>query len=175
MNPTQANYVCWYLKENDPLGQKEKNLEEKVIYKTSGQILVSQPQSVQVMLDNQLFNQKPDQPQTKGISKSLETASAEIFISDLAGRVGRQGCSFVPALLDGLGRKAENWVHQQVFGLDFDATITLHEFELKKHGTWNTTSICLQNIQLHGGRTEISGSVHSGPYRYRYQTSRSGN
>lgn len=88
-------------------------------------------QMVHLMLDHVPFSRKPTKPETARISIRIEKAAQELSLGDLAVKVGQEGHSFVPALLNGQGRKSELWVSQQVFCLDFDETIPLEEFEDK--------------------------------------------
>ncbi len=108
-------------------------MSEKVIYKTSdgSEILVSNSQTVQVMLDGTQYESKPPQPLMGVISNRLKRGATMILLDELAIKVGTLGCPFIPAFLDGRGCKKENWVCQQVFCLDFDNKddkITLEEF-----------------------------------------------
>ena len=99
--------------------------------KDGGEFLVSESQNVQVMLDQTQYRSKPPQKRMGVISNRLKRGATEIPIDELAIKVGTLGCPFIPAFLDGMGCKAENWVCQQVFCLDFDnkiLKITLEEF-----------------------------------------------
>lgn len=107
-------------------------MNENKIHTDSGEFLVSASQNVQVMLDTFQYAQKPTKPQTAAMSKRIEKLAICLGLYDLMYRVGVQGQAFIPATMDGLGRSAGNWVHQQVFCLDFDnkeeIKITLEEF-----------------------------------------------
>jgi len=106
-------------------------MNEKVIYTTKSgyEIWATDSTEFEVMLDSIGFKRKPSKDESKGISKRLESSIKSITIGALAEKVGRNGFSMVPALLDGQGRKKENWVKQQLFLLDFDKGITLDEFD----------------------------------------------
>ena len=106
-------------------------MNEKKIYTTNsgGEILATNSTEVEVMLDSIGFKRKPSKHESRGISKRLESSGKSITIGELAEKVGRNGFSMVPALLDGQGRKKENWVKQQLFPLDFYKGITLEEFD----------------------------------------------
>lgn len=84
--------------------------------------------SVRLMLDSTPYKSKPSGKQIGAISNSLKNGATDILVEELALNVGTEGCSFIPALLDGMGCSAENWASQQVFGLDFDKDITIAEF-----------------------------------------------
>lgn len=86
---------------------------------------------VSLMLDSVQYTEKPTKPQTAKMSKRIEKLPVCLGLHELMHRVGVQGQTFIPATLDGLGRSAGNWIHQQVFCLDFDnkvLKITLEEF-----------------------------------------------
>lgn len=69
------------------------------------------------------FNEKPQGKQIGWVQKSL--TQTDITIKDLADALCH-GASFKPGVLQD-GRKAENWVQQQFFGLDFDDGIRIEE------------------------------------------------
>ncbi len=106
-------------------------MNERMIYttKSGGEIWATNSTEFEVMLDSIRFEQKPTKPESKCISRRLESTRKSITIGELAEKVGENGVAMVPALLDGQGRKSQNWVKQQLFVLDFDEDITLDEFD----------------------------------------------
>ena len=75
------------------------------------------------MYFNHRFNVKPLGKQCGWVQKSL--TQSDITIEDLADALCH-GASFKPGVLQG-GMKADNWIQQQLFGLDFDDGIRLDE------------------------------------------------
>lgn len=75
------------------------------------------------MYFNNLFKEKPQGKQCGWVQKSL--VETDIFIEDLADALCH-GASFKPGVLHN-GMKAENWVQQQLFGLDFDDGTQIEE------------------------------------------------
>lgn len=68
------------------------------------------------MYFNHKFKEKPQGKQCGWVQKSL--TQTEITIESLADALCH-GASFKPGVLQG-GMKADNWIQQQLFGLDFD-------------------------------------------------------
>lgn len=75
------------------------------------------------MYFNHRFKDKPQGKQCGWVQKSL--AQVNITIENLADALVH-GASFKPGVLLG-GNKAENWIEQQLFGLDFDDGIRIEE------------------------------------------------
>lgn len=75
------------------------------------------------MYFNHRFKEKPQGKQCGWVQKNL--AQVNIMIENLADALVH-GASFKPGVLSG-GNKAENWVEQQLFGLDFDDGIRIEE------------------------------------------------
>lgn len=69
------------------------------------------------------FNEKPQGKQCGWVQKSL--TQTDITIENLADALSH-GASFKPGVLQG-GLKADNWIQQQLFGLDFDNGIQIRE------------------------------------------------
>lgn len=69
------------------------------------------------------FNEKPQGKQCGWVQKSL--TQTDITIENLADALSH-GSSFKPGVLQG-GLKADNWIQQQLFGLDFDNGIQISE------------------------------------------------
>lgn len=78
---------------------------------------------IKCMYFNERFAEKPQGKQCGWVQKSL--VQTDITIKDLADALCN-GASFKPGVLQG-GRRAENWVQQQLFGLDFDDGIRIEE------------------------------------------------
>lgn len=75
------------------------------------------------MYFNHRFKDKPQGKQCGWVQKSL--TQINITIENLADALVH-GASFKPGVLAG-GNKAENWIEQQLFGLDFDDGIRIEE------------------------------------------------
>jgi hypothetical protein len=75
------------------------------------------------MYFNHRFKDKPQGKQCGWVQKSL--TQVNITIENLADALVH-GASFKPGVLAG-GNKAENWIEQQLFGLDFDDGIKIKE------------------------------------------------
>lgn len=78
---------------------------------------------IKCMYFNHRFNEKPLGKQCGWVQKGL--TQSDITIEDLADALCH-GASFKPGVLQG-GMKADNWIQQQLFGLDFDDGIRLDE------------------------------------------------
>ncbi|MBD5535110.1 MAG: hypothetical protein HDQ99_05560 [Lachnospiraceae bacterium] len=79
--------------------------------------------NIKCMYFNHRFKDKPQGKQCGWVQKSL--TQANITIENLADALVH-GASFKPGVLSG-GNKAENWIEQQLFGLDFDDGIRIEE------------------------------------------------
>ena len=78
---------------------------------------------IKCMYFNHRFKDKPQGKQCGWVQKSL--TQVNITIENLADALVH-GASFKPGVLAG-GNKAENWIEQQLFGLDFDDGIKIKE------------------------------------------------
>lgn len=78
---------------------------------------------IRCMYFNHKFKEKPQGKQCGWVQKSL--TQVNITIENLADALVH-GASFKPGVLTG-GNKAENWIEQQLFGLDFDDGIRIEE------------------------------------------------
>lgn len=78
---------------------------------------------IKCMYFNHRFKEKPQGKQCGWVQKSL--TQVNITIENLADALV-YGASFKPGVLAG-GNKAENWIEQQLFGLDFDDAIRIEE------------------------------------------------
>ncbi len=78
---------------------------------------------IKCMYFNHRFKEKPQGKQCGWVQKSL--TQVNIKIENLADALVH-GASFKPGVLAG-GNKAENWIEQQLFGLDFDDGIRIEE------------------------------------------------
>ena len=78
---------------------------------------------IKCMYFNHRFKDKPQGKQCGWVQKSL--TQVNITIENLADALVH-GASFKPGVLVG-GNKAENWIEQQLFGLDFDDGISIEE------------------------------------------------
>ena len=78
---------------------------------------------IKCMYFNHRFKDKPQGKQCGWVQKSL--TQVNITIEKLADALVH-GASFKPGVLAG-GNKAENWIEQQLFGLDFDDGIRIEE------------------------------------------------
>ena len=78
---------------------------------------------IKCMYFNHKFKDKPQGKQCGWVQKSL--TQVNITIENLADALVH-GASFKPGVLSG-GNKAENWIEQQLFGLDFDDGIKIEE------------------------------------------------
>lgn len=81
---------------------------------------------VTVHIDHERLTEKPDDTYLKKIGNRITKYKETYNIAELADIVGNKGCSFLPAIMNGR-RKEEFFIEQQVFGLDFDGTITVEE------------------------------------------------
>lgn len=79
--------------------------------------------NIKCMYFNHRFKEKPQGKQCGWLQKSL--TQVNITIENLADALCH-GASFKPGVLAG-GNKAENWIEQQLFGLDFDDGIRIEE------------------------------------------------
>lgn len=82
--------------------------------------------TIQCMLDNKEYTNKPNGYETGGIQKRLK--AVKININELSIKLSK-GCTFKPALLN--STKSTGWVSQQLFALDFDGGTTI-EYELNR-------------------------------------------
>ena len=78
---------------------------------------------IKCMYFNHRFKDKPQGKQCGWVQKSL--TQVNITIENLADTLVH-GASFKPGVLAG-GNKAENWIEQQLYGLDFDDGIRIEE------------------------------------------------
>lgn len=76
------------------------------------------------MLDRTKYKSKPQGQQVGIVQNSLKQTT--ISIEELATLLS-QGCSFRPAYLKPKGRKDEDWIQQQIIGLDFDHDTTIED------------------------------------------------
>lgn len=82
---------------------------------------------IKIHLDQKRYSSKPQQRDIIEINKSITNKITECEIRDFIDMVGNNGQTFMPGLMNG-ARKKENFVGQQVYGLDFDEGITFEEF-----------------------------------------------
>lgn len=80
----------------------------------------------EVSFNNKRYNSKPTGAEIGKISNNLYTKC--INYKELAYEVGEYGCTFSPAIYDGK-RKKENYIEQQLIGLDFDNGVTFAEIK----------------------------------------------
>ncbi len=80
----------------------------------------------EVSFNNKRYNSKPSGAEIGKISNGLYTNS--IDFKELAYEVGENGCTFSPAVYNGRRRK-ENYIGQQLIGLDFDNGVTFAEIK----------------------------------------------
>lgn len=80
----------------------------------------------EVSFNNKRYNSKPAGNEIGKISNNLYTRC--INYKELAYEVGECGCTFSPAIYDGKRRK-ENYIGQQLIGLDFDRGVTFDEIK----------------------------------------------
>ena len=78
---------------------------------------------IKCMYFNKRFMEKPQGKQCGWVQTSL--TQTDITIKDLADALCH-GASFKPGVLQG-GMRADNWIQQQLFGLDFDDGIRIEE------------------------------------------------
>lgn len=83
----------------------------------------SMDNDIKCMYFNHRFKDKPQGKQCGWVQKNL--TQVNIAIENLANALVH-GASFKPGVLAG-GNKAENWIEQQLFGLDFDDGIRIEE------------------------------------------------
>ena len=79
---------------------------------------------IKIHLDQKRYSSKPQQRDIIEINKSITNKITECEIRDFIDMVGNNGQTFMPGLMNG-ARKKENFVGQQVYGLDFDEGIHL--------------------------------------------------
>lgn len=79
---------------------------------------------VKCMFDRKQYNNKPQGYEVGAIQNRLANSQVEIQLQDLAEQLAK-GCTFKPALLK--GRKDEDWIEQQLIGLDFDSGTTIQD------------------------------------------------
>lgn len=82
----------------------------------------------EISFNNTRYSAKPSGDEIGKISNRLYTKSMDY--RKLAAEVGEFGCTFSPAVYDGRRRK-ENYIGQQLVGLDFDSGITFSEVKSK--------------------------------------------
>lgn len=75
---------------------------------------------IKVSLDNEKFTYKPEKNNIKKINNRIGRQVYIGAISDLAKKIGEDGCSFCPAFFSYGHRKKENFKEMQLFVLDFD-------------------------------------------------------
>lgn len=80
----------------------------------------------EVSFNNKRYNSKPAGNEIGKISNNLYTKC--INYKELAYEVGERGCTFSPAVYDGK-RQKENYIGQQLIGLDFDNGVTFDEIK----------------------------------------------
>ncbi len=80
----------------------------------------------EVSFNNKRYNSKPSGAEIGKINNGLYTKS--IDYKKLAYEVGERGCTFSPAVYNG-GRRKENYIGQQLIGLDFDNGVTFTEIK----------------------------------------------
>ena len=80
----------------------------------------------EVSFNNKRYNSKPSGNEIGKISNGLYTKSIEY--RKLAYEVGERGCTFSPAVYNGKRRK-QNYIGQQLIGLDFDNGVTFDEIK----------------------------------------------
>lgn len=89
--------------------------------------------TIKCMLDKKNFEVKPQGKEIGAITNRISKLCQEIELSELA-KCMSNGCTFRPSVLN--GSKEQDWIQQQLFGLDFDENTTIEE-ELnrcKKYG-----------------------------------------
>ena len=85
----------------------------------------------EVSFNKKRYNSKPTGVEIGKINNGLYTKS--IDFKELAYEVGKHGCTFSPAVYNGKRRK-ENYIGQQLIGLDFDNGVTFVEIkDLAEH------------------------------------------
>ena len=82
----------------------------------------------EISFNNTRYSTKPSGDEIGKISNRLYTKYMDY--RKLAAEVGECGCTFSPAVYDGRRRK-ENYIGQQLVGLDFDSGITFSEVKSK--------------------------------------------
>lgn len=77
-------------------------------------------EKIKLMIDNIPYTSKPDSKETAGIKTRMAKPEAlkEYEINQVIECIGK-GYTFTPAVLQN-GTKSENWVQQQLFGIDID-------------------------------------------------------
>lgn len=80
----------------------------------------------EISFNNKCYKSKPSGAEIGKISNGLYTKS--IDFKELAHEIGERGCTFSPAVYDGKRRK-ENYIGQQLVGLDFDNGVTFAEIK----------------------------------------------
>lgn len=80
----------------------------------------------EVSFNNKRYNSKPSGNEIGKIHNGLYTKS--IDFKELAHEVGEYGCTFSPAVYNGKRRK-QNYIGQQLIGLDFDNGVTFAEIK----------------------------------------------
>ena len=80
-----------------------------------------------IQIDCEGFKVKPEKKQIVEISNRIARNAIDISLEEFADTVGNKGHTFLPAYLE-VERKAENFVYQKFFALDFDGTLSVEEF-----------------------------------------------
>ena len=106
----------------------------------------------EVSFNNKRCKSKPLGTEIGKISNNLYTKS--INFRELAYEVGACGCTFSPAVYDGKRRK-ENFVVQQLIGLDFDNGVTFAE--IKSRANHYRLPFCLR-IKLFPAQRSVKNS-----------------
>lgn len=85
---------------------------------------------VSVGLDQRAYGAKPGKHEIPGIKRRAACNWQDIEIAELAQMVGENGCSMIPAQMEG-GLSAANCRAEQLFVLDFDDGISFAEIEAR--------------------------------------------
>lgn len=108
--------------------------------------------SFDVMLDRTTYTAKPPRgdPAWSRISHELANNRESITIPDLA-RLLTSGCSFAPGVFRDNKRSNDSWLQQQVFGLDFDESLSIEEFLEMSRGYGITPVFCYPSFSHTNG------------------------
>lgn len=82
---------------------------------------------VEVCLDTQRFNNKPEKKDTKSVSQRIAGTRRAIHVQELADSVGNNGQTFCPAIFTGQRRMSAEFLQMQLFVLDFDTEVSYNE------------------------------------------------
>lgn len=86
---------------------------------------------VRICLDEETFVNKPEKKNVSKISKRIAGEACCISEEEIVGRVGKEGCTFCPAVFQHNHRGKSDFREMQLFVLDFDNGFEYHTIRTK--------------------------------------------